>query len=90
MKKVKMTFSISPDVSEMLERRIPKRKRNAFIEEAIRGRFATMEEEQFLRQLVMDNKACDEELDMIDAGLEFDEGDECLSESEFADLDEAI
>lgn len=92
-KKIKITFNISEDVVEMMERRVPKRKRNAFIEEAIRGRFASIEQEQFLRELVMHNKARDEELDQIDAGMELEDAllqsDE-LDEDEILELDELI
>jgi hypothetical protein len=93
MKKLKITFNISEDVVEMLEKRVPKRKRNTFIEEAIRLRFATMEQEEFLRELVMNNKARDEELDLIDASLEL--GDAILQsdevdEDEILELDELV
>ena len=95
MKKLKITFNISEVVVEMLERRVPKRKRNAFIEEAIRARFAIMEQEQFLRELVLDNKARDEELDAIDAGLELEDAilqgdDEFLNEDDIFELDDLM
>ena len=94
MKKIKITFNISQDVVEMLERRVPKRKLNAFIEEAIRGRFGMMEQEQFLRELVMHNKIRDDELDKIEAGLEPEDAlfqiDEPMDEDEILELDDLV
>ena len=92
MKKLKIAFNISEDVAEMLERRVPKRKRNTFIEEAIRLRFDMMEQERFLRELVIDNRTRDEELDQIDAELEPEDAiflsDETLDEDEILEFDD--
>ena len=94
MKKIKLTFNISEDVARILESRVPKRKRNAFIEEAINLRFGMMEQEQFLREVAMTNKTHNEELDRIEATLEPDDAilqsDEPLDEDEILELDDLI
>jgi hypothetical protein len=88
MKKLKITFNISEDVVEILEKRVPKGKRNGFIEEAIRFRFSSIEQEQFLRELVRDNKSLSEDLDRIDEGLEL--GDALLQSDELLDEEELM
>jgi hypothetical protein len=94
MKKLKLTFNISEDVAKMLETRVPKRKRNTFIEEAINLRFGMVEQERFLRELAETNKASNEELDTIEAGLEPEDAilqsDEPLDEDEILELDDFI
>jgi len=94
MKKIKLTFNISEDIAQILETRIPKRKRNTFIEEAIRLRLDVIEQEQFLRELVVTNKARDEELDRIESGLEPEDAilqsDEPLDEDEILELDDLV
>lgn len=96
-RKIKITFNISEDVVEMLEQRVPKRKRNVFIEEAIHCRFATMEQELFMRELAAHNRTQNEELDLIGAGLEQAElddailqSDDLLNEDEILELDELL
>lgn len=78
----------------MLEKRIPKRRQNIFIEEAIHARFSIMEQEKAMRELVQANKIRDEELELIDAGLEHEENiyhhDEYLNEDEMLDIDEVM
>jgi hypothetical protein len=94
MKKTKITFNISKEVAQMLETRVPKRKRNAFIEEAINLRFGMIEQEKFLRELVVTNKARNEELDKIEEELEPEDAilqsDEPLDEDEILELDDLI
>ncbi|HEX9896134.1 MAG TPA: hypothetical protein VGA85_00530 [Dehalococcoidales bacterium] len=94
MKKTKITFNISEEVAQMLETRVPKRKRNAFIEEAINLRFGMIEQEKFLRELVVTNKARNEELDKIEEELEPEDAilqsDEPLDEDEILELDDLI
>ncbi|MBN1664119.1 MAG: hypothetical protein JW943_11010 [Deltaproteobacteria bacterium] len=94
MKKVKITFNITADVAQMLEERVPKRKRNRFIEEAVHARFSIMEEEKRMREMVIANKARDEELELIDNGLELDdaifEDDDLLCEEEVSELDDYL
>lgn len=94
MKKIKLTFNISEDIAQILETRVPKRKRNTFIEEAIRLRLDVTEQEQFLRELVVTNKARDEELDRIESGLEPEDAilqsDEPLDEDEILELDDLV
>jgi hypothetical protein len=92
MKKVETTFKISKDVFKLLEGRVPKRKRNTFIEEAIRCRFAVMEQEAFMRELIMDNKARDEQMELIDAGLAVDDVDEMFQskDDELLNADEIM
>ena len=93
MKKLKLTFNIPEDVAEMLETRVTKRRRNAFVVEAIRVRFGMMEQEKFLRELTEANQARALELAEIDEGLEPEDAilqsDE-LDEGEIAELDEII
>jgi hypothetical protein len=94
MKKIKITFTISEDVVQMLDKHVPKRKRSAFIEEAIRFRFGSIEQEQFLRELVMSNKARDEELDKIDADMELGEAifqsEELLNDDEILEFEDLV
>jgi hypothetical protein len=94
MKKLKITFSLSKHVVNLLENRVPKRQRNVFIEEAIQGRFAMMEQEQFLRELAMHNRTRDEGLEQIDAGLKLKDtmipGDDLLSESQRSEFDDLL
>jgi hypothetical protein len=94
MKKVKLTFNISKNVAEMLEKRVPNRKLNAFIEEAIQFRFDMLEREKFLQELVLNNKVRDEELDKIEAGLEPEDAlfqsDAPLIEDELSELDDLL
>jgi hypothetical protein len=91
MKKIKTTFTLSEDVLEMLKRRIPKRNRSLFVQEAIRFKF---EHEQFLKELVVSNRVQGEELDLIDAGLMMEDpassDDESLTEGEFLELEELL
>lgn len=94
MKKIDVAFKISKDVADMLEARVPKRKRNVFIEEAIRGRFMAAEEEKFLQELCLERKIYSDELDRIDASLELadamlQEG-ELLKEDEVMELDDIL
>lgn len=91
--KITVAFRISADVAEMLQNRVPEEKLNDFIEEAIHGRFAMMEQEEFLREMVISNKARDEELELIDAGLELDAiagSDDLLDDIEILELDEIL
>ncbi len=91
MKKVNLTFSISEDLVKMIEERIPKRKRNQFITEAITARFNIMEQERFLREVAQANQARDEELTKIEEGLEPEDADlqsDELDEDEILELDE--
>lgn len=93
MKRLKLTFNIPEDVAEMLETRITKRKRNAFVVDAICARFRSLDEQQFLKELAEVNKARALELAEIDDGLEPEDAilqsDE-LDESEIVELDEII
>jgi len=86
-----VTFSISEEVMEMLENRIAKEEHNDFVEKAIRSRFAMMEQEKAMKDLVIHNSIINEELDAIDAGIDledtFTEDDELLSDDEISDLD---
>lgn len=90
--KIAITFNLPAEVVEMLEGRVPKEKRDTFIEEAIHGRFAMMEQEKLMREIIKSNKARDEALDLIDARLELDDeilqGDDLLSDNELLELDE--
>lgn len=93
MKKIKLTFNISEDIAEMLETRIPKRKRNTFIEEAINLRFGMMEQERFLREVAVTNSAHVEALDKIEEELEPDDAilqsdDDVLDDDEILELDD--
>jgi hypothetical protein len=91
MKKVKVTFSISEDVAKLLEERVSKRKRNAFIEEAINLRFGMEEQEQFLREVVSANNEQINELDRIELNLEPDDADlqsDEIDEDEILELDD--
>jgi hypothetical protein len=94
MKKIKLTFNIAENVAEMLETRVPKRKRNAFIEEAIRLRFGFDEEERFLREVVATNIIQNDQLDKIEATLDPDDADlqsdEMIDEDEILELDDFI
>jgi len=91
MKKLKITINISEDVAEMLESRVPEEERNVFIENAIRSRFAMMEQEKVLQDVVMHNKILNDELDQIDAGLQLEdfmtEDDDLLSDDELSEFD---
>ena len=69
MTKHKITFEISEEVMDMLDKRIPEQERNDFIEKAIHCMFSTMEQERLLRDIVEHNKARDDELDAIDSSL---------------------
>ena len=69
MAKHKITFEISEEVMEMLDKRVPEKERNDFIEKAIHCMFSTMEQERLLRDIVEHNKARDDELDAIDSSL---------------------
>lgn len=93
MKKLKLTFNIPEDVAEMLDKRVTKRKRNTFVVDAICARFRSLDEQQFLKELVEANQARDQEMAEIDQGLEPEDAilqsDE-LDEDEIAELDEII
>jgi hypothetical protein len=101
MTKHKITFEISEEIMEMLEKRIPEQERNTFIEKAIHCMFSTMEQERLLRDIVEHNKARDEELDAIDNSLEPDPADllfqkmmtntdEFLDDDELLELDDMV
>jgi hypothetical protein len=93
MKKLKLTFNIPEDVAEMLDKRVTKRKRNAFVVDAICARFRSLDEQQLLQELIEANQARDQEMAEIDQGLEPEDAilqsDE-LDEDEIAELDEII
>jgi len=94
MKRLKLTFNIPEDVAEMLDKRVPKRKRNTFVVDAIRARFRALDEQQFLKELTEANKARALELAEIDDGLEPEDAilqsDEEMDNYEIAELDEII
>ena len=94
MKKIKLTFNIAEDVAEMLETRVPKRKRNNFIEEAIRLRFGMDEQEKFLREVVATNIIQNDQLDKIEATLDPEDADlqsdELIDDDEILELDDLI
>jgi hypothetical protein len=94
MKRLKLTFNIPEDVVEMLETRITKRKRNTFVVDAIRARFRSLDEQQFLKELAEVNKARAQELAEIDDGLEPEDAilqsDEEMNNYEIAELDDII
>lgn len=93
MKRLKLTFTIPEDVAEMLDKRVTKRKRNAFVVDAIRARFRSLDEQQFLRELTEAYQARDKEMAEIDEGLEPEDAilqsDE-LDDGEIAELDEIV
>jgi hypothetical protein len=93
MKRLKLIFTIPEDVAEMLDKRVTKRKRNAFVVDAIRARFRSLDEQQFLRELTEAYQARDKEMAEIDEGLEPEDAilqsDE-LDDGEIAELDEII
>lgn len=95
MKKIKLTFNIDEDVADMLVTRIPKRKRSTFIEEAIRLRFTSLEQERFLREVAEANIAVDRELTSIDEGLEPEDAilqsdEDLIDDDEILELDDLI
>jgi hypothetical protein len=93
MKRLKLIFTIPEDVAEMLDKRVTKRKRNAFVVDAIRARFRSLDEQQFLRELTEAYQARDKEMAEIDEGLEPEDAilqsDE-LDDGEIAELDEIV
>ena len=101
MTKHKITFEISEEVMEMLDRRVPEQDRNTFIEKAIHCMFSTMEQERLLRDIVEHNKARDDELEAIDSSLPPDPEDmlfqkmmtttgEFLDDDELNELDDIV
>jgi hypothetical protein len=93
MKRLKLTFNIPEDIAEMLDKRVTKRKRNAFVVDAICARFRSLDEQQFLKELVEANQTRALELAEIDDCLEPEDAilqsDE-LDDGEIAELDEII
>ena len=101
MTKHKITFEISEEVMEMLDRRVPEQDRNTFIEKAIHCMFSTIEQERLLRDIVEHNKARDDELEAIDSSLPPDPEDmlfqkmmttteEFLDDDELNELDDIV
>lgn len=94
MKKRKITCNISEDIAEMLEKRVPKRTRSAFIEAAVRARFAMEDEEKRMREAAMADRTRDAELELIDASLELADiilqNDDILSEEELSELEDLV
>jgi len=96
MKRVKLTFSLPADVADMLENKVPKRKQNAFVADALRTRFIVEEEAKRLQEMLEDHQKHYRELSEIEADLEPEDailahdGEDIIDDALMIDLDDAI
>ena len=91
MKKRKITVSVSEDVIELLEKKVPKGERSAFIESIIRSKFNMNVKKNFLDDLASGKSAHGHLYANFDAAMEMTgalNDDEFLSDAELNELDD--
>lgn len=70
MKTLKLNFTVPEDVAEALKTQVSKRKRSAFVSEAVRARLKELEEKSIEQQLIEGYKARAQEDAEIDKDWE--------------------
>ena len=93
MEKRNITFSISNDVLELLEKNVPKGERSALIEDLIRSRFNMDMQKKFLDELASGNSSHGHFLNKYNAAKEMTDAlqeDDLLSDAELNELDDIV
>jgi metal-responsive CopG/Arc/MetJ family transcriptional regulator len=70
MKTLKLNFTVPEDVAEALKANVQKRKRSAFVSDAVRTRLKELEDEQLKESLIRGYKATDKEMSELDKEME--------------------
>ncbi|MDP2919646.1 MAG: hypothetical protein Q8O43_05470 [Dehalococcoidia bacterium] len=71
MKTLKLNFTVPEDVAEALKTNVAKRKRSAFVSEAVRARLKELEEEELKRLLIEGYTARAKESAELNAEMEY-------------------
>lgn len=71
MKTLKLNFTVPEDVAEALKTQVSKRKRSAFVSEAVRARLKELEEKKLEELLIEGYKAREKESAEIDKEMEY-------------------
>ena len=71
MKTLKLNFTVPEDVAEALKTNVSKRKRSAFVSEAVRARLKELEEKKLEELLIEGYKAREKESIEMDKEMEY-------------------
>jgi hypothetical protein len=71
MKTLKLNFTVPEDIAEALRTQVSKRKRSAFVSEAVSARLKQLEEEKLKQLLIEGYKAREKEDAELDKEMEF-------------------